>query len=540
MKISILTKSMLAALALAAGLGTQPAGAADESTIVVNRNWSSYDRPLSRTYTGRSPFNNDFRKAAPPAAVPVATTGATTPAPAPTTLPAPGTASASLKNDGVTVVKKAPSVVNLGEEFTYEIVATADSDVADVVVTDILPEGVDYVGSDPSAAAAGRKLSWTILRLNKGESKTAKVRVKASREGELVNCITVSATPVACVTTVAGKAQLAIDKSGPETAQIGQDIPYTIVVKNTGNVAARNVVVTDTIPNGLSHASGQKTLSYNVGDLAPGASRTINVSLKGTEAGRFCNVAEANSANAGKVSDDACTRIVKPGVKITKVTDNKELFINRDATYTINVKNTGDVPLTGVVVTDNAAAGTTITSVDGGGTITGNTATWRVGDLAVGAEKTYKVVIKSTVAGEYCNNASVATAQNVSDSAKACTTWKGVTGILVEMVDDPDPIMVGETTTYTIRITNQGSMEITDINAAYTSDEETTVTSASVGQIVNGNVTFPKHEKLAPKASITYTLKVKGVKAGDSRNSLKVTASNLKSPVEETESTTVY
>ena len=32
----------------------------------------------------------------------------------------------------------------------------------------------------------------------------------------------------------------------------------------------------------------------------------------------------------------------------------------------------------------------------------------------------------------------------LKDSAQACTVWKGVTGVLLEMVDDPDPIQVGE------------------------------------------------------------------------------------------------
>lgn len=39
---------------------------------------------------------------------------------------------------------------------------------------------------------------------------------------------------------------------------------------------------------------------------------------------------------------------------------------------------------------------------------------------------------------------------------------------------------------------------------------------------------------------MTYTITVKGNKAGDSRNKVVLTAEELTSPVEETESTTVY
>ena len=41
---------------------------------------------------------------------------------------------------------------------------------------------------------------------------------------------------------------------------------------------------------------------------------------------------------------------------------------------------------------------------------------------------------------------------------------QGVSAILVEVVDDPDPIQVGEQTTYTVRVTNQGGgMDLRDV-----------------------------------------------------------------------------
>ena len=47
--------------------------------------------------------------------------------------------------------------------------------------------------------------------------------------------------------------------------------------------------------------------------------------------------------------------------------------------------------------------------------------------------------------------------QKAGDSAQDSTTWRGVSGVLVEMADETDPIQIGETTRSTIRVTNQGS-----------------------------------------------------------------------------------
>ena len=50
------------------------------------------------------------------------------------------------------------------------------------------------------------------------KAKSAKITVKADAEGELVNCATVTAIPRVCVSTLVGKPQLAITKTGPATA----------------------------------------------------------------------------------------------------------------------------------------------------------------------------------------------------------------------------------------------------------------------------------------------------------------------------------
>ena len=64
--------------------------------------------------------------------------------------------------------------------------------------------------------------------------------------------------------------------------------------------------------------------------------------------------------NVGKANAEACTTVLVPGLKVVK-TGTKEQFLTRTATYEIRVSNTGDTTLTGVVVTDTAPEGTTVT-----------------------------------------------------------------------------------------------------------------------------------------------------------------------------------
>lgn len=493
---------------------------------------SDYEVPPGKYYTGRSPFMRSVARPAPAPKPAPAPPPPPPPAPAPAPAPAPKVGCGDPTWGLIRMTKTMPAEASLGGEFTAELKLSAAACAGNVVVRDTVPAGASYVRSEPAATVEGNELVWKIGNMDGGESKSIKVTFRADKEGNLINCATVSADPRVCAATFVGKATLTIDKSGPETATLNSDVTYNVVVKNTGTAIARNVVVTDPVPDGFT---GQP-VTVNVGDLGPGQSRTIPVTLKAAKRGKFCNTATANSSNAGKVSDDACTTILVPGLKVEK-SGTKEQILGRNADYEIVVSNTGDTALNNVTVTDTAPAATSIVAAPGAN-ISGNKATWTV-SLQPGEKKSLSVKLTSKTAGNHCNSVT-ASSGSLSSSAEACTVWRGIAAVLLEVVDDPDPIQVGENTTYTIRVTNQGFADVTNIKVVYTSDEETTPVSSPQGTVSGKSVNFPTVARLAAKQAVTYTITVKGAKAGDSRNKVVLNADELTSPVEETESTTVY
>ena len=142
--------------------------------------------------------------------------------------------------------------------------------------------------------------------------------------------------------------------------------------------------------------------------------------------------------------------------------------------------------------------------------------------------------------GRYCNSVTARSAQSAADPAEACTVWKGVPGVLVEYVDDPDPIQVGETSNYTIRVTNQGYIDLTNISVVVESDTEIDPVSASKGSISGKKVTYPVVPKLGAKESVTFTYVGKGVSAGQAYDKVIVNMDQVKAPIEEVEVTNVY
>jgi uncharacterized repeat protein (TIGR01451 family) len=445
----------------------------------------------------------------------------------------------------VALSKKAPGLVAVGDTFTYDLTATAQSDVADATVFDTVPAGASYVSSEPAAPQDGNRLTWKLGDMGKGESRSIKVTLKAEKQGELTYCASVSAVPRVCVTTTVGMAQLAIRKTGPETAQVGSNVIYNITVQNTGDSVAKDVVVTDVVPDGLSSSTGQKEIRFEVGNLAPGESKTIQVVLHADKTGKYLNRAFATSSNAGKVEGETpnATAIAQSAIKIAKRTQDKNLFINRAATYDIEVSNPGDTDLTGVVVTDTADSRTVIATAEGA-SVTGDTAKWNLGTLPAGQKKNLTIKILSKVPGRFTDTALVTSDQGLHDSAQDYSEWRGVTGVLVQLVDDPDPIQVNEVSTYTIKVTNQGStVDIRDLNIVVTVPPELEVVPGSIsegGTVSGTTITWPTTPTVAPKAVVTHAYTAKGVKAGDARTKVAVTTSSRQDPIEKFESTTIY
>jgi uncharacterized repeat protein (TIGR01451 family) len=138
-------------------------------------------------------------------------------------------------------------------------------------------------------------------------------------------------TPSGPTTPIAGgaTARLVITKKAPARARVLSRVKYTIVVRNTSKVAARSVVLRDAIPSGLSlvTASRARTLSngvitFRLGTLAPGASRTVTVTLLADASvrGKRTNVATVSATGVRAVRATAATvfrtlaRRVQPAV----------------------------------------------------------------------------------------------------------------------------------------------------------------------------------------------------------------------------------
>jgi uncharacterized repeat protein (TIGR01451 family) len=108
---------------------------------------------------------------------------------------------------------------------------------------------------------------------------------------------------------------LGVVKEMPADARVGQEVRFTITVHNLGHGTAKGVQLHETPPHGMqlvsvgNHGTIQHgTAVWHLGNLAPGASRTVHGKVRITHTGMHVNTAVATALNANPALSDAAVR----------------------------------------------------------------------------------------------------------------------------------------------------------------------------------------------------------------------------------------
>lgn len=442
--------------------------------------------------------------------------------------------------DGIIVSARNPSMCMLGDQYPLEFDVKACDDVCDVVVSTHLPEGVSFVRSQPEAKVEGRKLTWNIGPMRKGECRPAKVFLKCECEGELCACFCATAVPVRFCSLLCAHPVLTCEKCGPQEVCPGDPVHYTITVTNRGSCTAEDVVVTDNVPEGLEHSSCLRTLTFKLGSLEPCQTKKVNVCFTAVKRGKICNTAVVTACNADSTSCQWCTNVCKECVELTKV-GPKEQAIGKNADYQITVTNPGDKSLTEVVITDHAPSATSIVSANGA-TINGNTASWRLKELKPGEKVTLNLTLTTCTPGCFTNRVSVNNCQGCTACAEYTTRWRGRPALNVNICDTDDPICVGEPTSYCITVVNQGSEADNNVvlNVKFPSQiVPVGATGDTQGTVSGQTVSFAPFNNLGPRQTLRYRVDARAKESGDARVQVEVSSDSIKTPIVQQESTIV-
>ncbi|MFC5373246.1 Calx-beta domain-containing protein [Brevundimonas faecalis] len=391
----------------------------------------------------------------------------------------------------------APGTLN----YTITVSNTGNVSLTNVTPTDTLPNG-------SSGALVGPAGDGGVIGvLDVGETWTyttaysvaqAEIDTGADRTNTVSVVSTQTPTPVtsAAVTTIQRSPSVAIDKTVDQASiSAPGQLTYSIVVRNTGNTALNNVVVSDVLPDGtpgpLTGPTGDGGVS---GVLDVGENWTYAATFNATQAQIDAGAALVNTARVTTtetptpVADTATTAVSqRAAFRIDKTVDQAVISTPGVLHYVIRVINTGNVSLDGVVPVDTLPDGSIATlsgpTGDGG----------QIGFIDVGETWTYTTSYSVDQArieagGTLVNSVSVTTNQTTAPQDDAVTSIARYYSLSIDKtVDKTRTSTVGEVLNYVVTLRNTGNVALSGLNVSDTLNSATDLSlSGPVGD-TNGD-----------------------------------------------------
>jgi uncharacterized repeat protein (TIGR01451 family) len=200
-----------------------------------------------------------------------------------------------------------PATARIGDQVLFTLVAVNRAPTMTaraVTLVDTLPPGLDFVSASPAPTVSGGVLSWTMGDVAAGDSVSVALTTRVSNQ--VRDTVTVQngavlaaanaplaaalSAPVVLVGLLANQLGLAKSADVLEVG-LGETVPYTLVLENTGDNPLADLRIVDSLPAGGRFAAGSAlgvdsvradgrmlTIFWS-GPLAPGARHTVRYAV---------------------------------------------------------------------------------------------------------------------------------------------------------------------------------------------------------------------------------------------------------------------
>ena len=449
------------------------------------------------------------------------------------------------QSPSVTIQKLAPEEIQVGRRCTFaiRIQNTGQRTAQGVVINDEIPLGTELVGTSPRASVSGAKVVWDIGTLSVGEERTVEMEVIPTEEGELGSVASVSFAAQASAKARCTRPELALRLSSKPQVHAGDEQIVQVEVSNPGSGEATGVMLLQSVPEGVSHEAGP-ALEFEVGALAPGESRSLELILTAESAGKISNVMTAR-ADAGLQVRASCEfEVIAPSLQVS-IDGPKKRYLERPATYHVSIDNPGTASAKEVQLMTQLPKGLQFVSANNMGEYDASTHSvhWSLAELPANERGTVELVALPIETGEHVLEVSTEASDGLQDATEARVHVDGIVALMFEVVDLESPVEIGGETTYEIRVVNQGSKSASNVQVGAIMPQGMRAISGqgeSRHAIQGEKVVFAPLAQLAPKAESVFRIQAQGLRAGDQRVRVQVVSDEVRQPITKEVSTRVY
>ena len=341
---------------------------------------------------------------------------------------------------------------NFGDNVTYTVTVTNDgnADAKAVVVRDVLGKDLKFVSATGTYTfdEATNTITWTV-DVDAGKTETFTVVATVINYGNVTNSLVVGNKTFNKNVTVP---EITPDKTvDNENPNFGDNLTYTVTVKNEGNGNATDVIIVDALGKGLEYVSSTgnydnrtNTITWKV-DLASGETKTFTVVAKIVG---YTDV--TNEVTVGNKTSAVTVNI--PEIIPAKDVNNTTPNFGDKVEYTITVNNNANKDAKQVVIVDTLGKGLKFINASHNGKYDESTRTiaWII-DLGAGESAVFSVNAAVEAYGNINNTVVVGN----KSATKNITVPEIIPGKSVD-VENPN---FGDTVTYTVVVTNNGVVD---------------------------------------------------------------------------------
>ncbi|NSL85778.1 DUF11 domain-containing protein [Chitinophaga sp. Mgbs1] len=493
----------------------------------------------------------------------------------------------------VQILKSGPDTVNAGQSIRYVITVTNNgpSDASQLRITDAVPSTIQQVNWEAvatgtahitgGAGGSGNNIAVTgDIAAGSGNNITITVTgtIPAGASGRLVNTAEVVPSEDSTLrqsssrtTIIRQVADITISKTGPQLMVRGARVTYVVIATNLGPSDAINAVITDLVPAVLTDVSWnvQPFRNATINGNTSGTGNNVSVSAnlpaadnsgvqlliegvvkKDAPAGTVTNTATVRQPDGTTATSlPVVSRIGSSADVSIRKTGPASVFTGNKITYQLEVANNGPSDAPGTIVTDSIPAGlsqinTAVSSMSGGAgniqfnTINGNIQA-TIGQFPSGAAAVLTITGTAGEAGTLRNTAGIVPPAGITDpdssNNRSTVSTQVQPKVPLDVTKSVSPASgiyeIGQTVTYTLRISNQGAAGVNPLTVTdtlppaalagdpdYQSPPRGTATYNAGQRLLTWNAT-----ELKPGETLTwsYRLTIRG--AGAMRNIAIVT-----------------
>jgi uncharacterized repeat protein (TIGR01451 family) len=443
---------------------------------------------------------------------------------------------------GVRVTVNGPSAILVNEDGMYEVIAKNEGteSLSGLIVQIVVPPqvGIGNVAvtdgvAHPDNSPEGNAIVWEIGQIPAGGTKSAALMLKTPLAEHFALGVEWTMLPQNAEMKIeVQQPQLAIALEGPSEVVFGKPQLYRIRVRNTGNADVRAVSVAMTAE---PYGSNQS----DVGDIAAGSERLVEVELTFQQSGTLPIVATATSSVSKIDARSAIDVQVRQSELVAKMYGPTEFYQGSVIDYELEIVNQGAIAAVGTNCVLKLPVGTEVVSLPPGAARAGDNVTWEIKNIAPQERLVFPLKVSLTKLGE--NQLSFSADCSSSNDAKTefKTSIDSIADLHLTVVDPVAPAPVGQPVVYEVVIANRGKKPATnvDVITQFSDGIEPVRLEGQTGRIVPGQAIFNSISSIGANEKLVLKIHAEASKPGVHRFRVEVKSKGSDTDLLEEEST---